>query len=258
MSVHKELATLATVEGCAINLATLADARDRLADAAEAGEGFTLFTLNLDHLVKLRTDRSFREAYGRATFVSADGAPVVRLARRQGASLKRTTGADLILPLCEEAAFRRIPVFLFGSTPESLAGTAEELRRRYPGIIIAGMESPAQGFDPESPEADAVIDRIADSGARLCFVALGAPKQEIFSDRAAARRGGVGYLCIGAALDFISGHQVRAPRLMQATGFEWLWRLLTNPRRMADRYARCALLYAEVALSSTPRQPANR
>jgi len=253
---NPKLATLAVVDGCPINVATLGEACDRLADTAEAGEGFTFFTLNLDHLVKLRRDPAFHGAYGRATFVSADGAPVVHLARRQGARLERTTGADIVLPLAAEAARRRLPVYLFGSTRESLAGAARELVARYPGLEIAGLESPPQGFDPASPEADAVIERIAASGAKFCFIALGAPKQEIFADRALQRSAGVGYLCIGAALDFISGHQTRAPRFFQTAGIEWLWRLMTNPRRMASRYASCAVVYAEM-LASPPRRAAD-
>jgi exopolysaccharide biosynthesis WecB/TagA/CpsF family protein len=231
-----------------INLATMDETVTQLASDAAAGHGFTMFTLNLDHLVKLRVDRAFRAAYQAATYVSADGWPIVYLAKRKGAKLERTTGADMVEPLCAEAARRGIPVFLFGSSSTSLETAATRLRRRYPELIVAGMESPAYGFDPGSAAAEAAADRMAASGARLCFLALGAPKQELFADMALRRHPHLGFLCVGAALDFIAGHQERAPRLMQQTGTEWLFRLMTNPRRLAGRYARSALLFARLLL----------
>ncbi len=238
-----------------INLATMDETVRRLADDAEARRGFTIFTLNLDHLVKLRVDRLFRAAYLRARYVTADGWPVVWLARRKGAMLERTTGADLVEPLCAQAAKKGVSVYFFGSTDQSLDAASAWLLARYPDLKIAGTSSPDFGFDPCSKQADAAIDEIAASGAGLCFVALGAPKQELFADRACERAGEIGYLCIGAALDFLAGHQQRAPRWMQKTGTEWLYRLLTNPRRLAGRYLRSGLIFAEMAIRQLLHRP---
>lgn len=221
---------------------------DRLVDDAQNGEGFTIFTLNLDHLVKLRVDKLFRAAYLRAKYVTADGWPIVWLARRKGALLERTAGSDLVAPLCERAARKGVSVYFFGSSEESLQAASKALLQRYPDLLIAGTESPAYGFDPSSKIADEAIDRITQSGAGLCFIALGAPKQELFADRAHRQQGQVGYLCIGAALDFLAGHQQRAPRWMQKTGTEWLYRLVTNPRRLAARYASSGLLFGEMVV----------
>ncbi len=239
---------LATLDGQKINVATLAEAVAGCMERLRAGRGFSLFTLNLDHMVKRRADPAFRDAYARADLVTADGAPVVRLARRQGARLERTTGADLVDPLCAAAAREGAPVYFFGSSDATLARAADELRRRHPGLIVAGHEAPPMGFDPRSPAAERAGAAIAASGARLCFVALGAPKQEILADRLSRRHPGVGFVCIGAALDFISGEQNRAPRVFQTSGLEWLWRLAGDPRRLAGRYARCAALLADLAL----------
>ncbi|MBE7220596.1 MAG: WecB/TagA/CpsF family glycosyltransferase, partial [Caulobacteraceae bacterium] len=210
-------------------------------DLCRRGESFTLFTLNLDHIVKRHRDLAFRAAYARATLVSADGWPVAAAARRQGGRVERVTGADMILPVCEAAAREGVPIYLFGATPESLAAATKALMARFPRLDIRGAEAPPMGFDPTSETAHAMAERIAASGARLCFVALGAPKQELFSDAMAAKFPGIGFLCIGAALDFISGHAKRAPRLAQAVGAEWAWRLATEPRRLGRRYAECLL-----------------
>lgn len=239
----------ARVDGWGINLADEASALDQIIGAGKAGHGFTVFTLNLDHLVKLRTSAAFRKAYSHASFVTADGAPVARLARRQDAGIVRTTGADLVQPLVQRAADAALPVFLFGTSPAVLAEAGRRLAQMSQGRLdVVGTLAPEHGFDPEGPAADEAIARIRASGARLCFVALGAPKQEIFSARAVAQGVEAGFVCIGAALDFVSGDQVRAPQFFQSAGLEWLWRLGTNPRRLAARYAQCALLLARITV----------
>lgn len=243
--------TLASIDGWAINIADMTQAVAAIADAAEAGEPASVFTLNLDHLVKLRTSAAFRAAYRKARFVTADGAPLVWLSRAQHRGIERTTGADLVLPLADEAARRGLSVYLFGSSPQVLAKAGERLAANTDGkLSIAGSEAPPMGFDPEGAEADAAIARIVESGARICFVALGAPKQELLAARAHTQGAPVVFVCIGAALDFLAGAQVRAPHFMQASGLEWLWRLGTNPRRLAYRYAQCGLLFARLAVSA--------
>ncbi len=246
--VSRDLAPLALIDTQPINIATQTDVLGRISARMKAGLGFTLFTLNMDHLVKRRGDEKFRAAYDRATFVTADGAPIVALARRQGAKLERTTGADMVWPVCELAARDGIPVYFFGSSKESLDAASVELKAKYPSLDIRGMESPPMGFDPSSKEADAYGQRIVASGAKLCFVLLGAPKQELFSDRMWMRYPRLGFLCVGAAVDFISGQQKRAPVLMQKLNLEWAWRLMTNPGRLAMRYAKCAALLTDLAM----------
>ncbi len=246
---REPLTPLATVDGWAINLPDQTAAIAAVVSAAKAAQSFTVFTLNLDHLVKLRTSDAFRQAYGAATFVTADGEPVARLARRDDRRIVRTTGADLMLPLAEACAEADLPVFLFGTSPAVLGRAGDRLVQNTGGRLeIAGTLSPPHGFDPEGPEADAAISRIRQSGARVCFVALGAPKQEIFAARAQAQGVEAGFVCIGAALDFLAGEQIRAPHAFQKMGLEWLWRLGSNPRRLAQRYAQCAILLAELTL----------
>ncbi|MDX2306621.1 MAG: WecB/TagA/CpsF family glycosyltransferase [Hyphomicrobium sp.] len=239
----------AVVDGWTINIANSDAAISAAIETASRGAGFTLFTLNLDHLVKLRDTASFRNAYHQATFVTADGMPVAALARAQDSRIVRTTGADLLIPLALAAAEAGLPVYLFGTSAEVLGEAGRRLSDNSEGRLdIAGSASPPPGFDPESAEADAYIDAIDASGARLCFVALGAPKQELFAARAVARGARCGFICIGASLDFIAGKQVRAPLLVQNAGAEWLWRLLSDPRRLAKRYALCAIHLIRIAV----------
>lgn len=239
------------VDGWPINLFDLQTAVRQIIAAAQLEKPFTVFTINLDHLVKLGQNEAFRDAYRAADFVSADGAPLAWLARRQNPAVERTTGADLLLPLIEAAASEKLPIFLFGTSPDALAQTRTRLTDSIGGSLqIAGALSPSASFDPRGPEADMAIDSIRRSGAKLCFVALGAPKQEIFAEY--ARRAGLncGMICIGAAIDFVAGSQIRSPMFFRQTGTEWVWRLASNPRRLAKRYLDCAVIFAKIALRS--------
>lgn len=233
--------TVVDIDTWRINVPDQSTLLDRILCDVRARQSGTVFTLNLDHLAKLRHDRAFREAYRRARHVSADGMPVVLLARAEGAAIERVTGADLIEPLCRVAAMARVPVYFFGTGTSVLDRAIARLKEMFPDLIVAGAEAPAMGFDPRGAAADAAAQRIAASGAGICFVALGAPKQELFSDFAAARTRGVTWLGIGASLDFIAGERLRAPRIFQMTGLEWLWRAAQEPRRLVPRYADSAL-----------------
>ncbi|WP_342028809.1 WecB/TagA/CpsF family glycosyltransferase [Aliiruegeria lutimaris] len=222
---------------------THATAADLLADLERllvGGKGFAAATVNLDHLVKLRQSEAFRRAYSGHSHVVADGNPIVWLSRLSGQPVTLVPGSELIEPLADMAARTGIPVGFFGATANSLESSSVELERRYPGLSVATRIAPPNGFDPSGEEADARIAEMARSPARLWLLALGAPKQEIFAVRAWQKLPDRGFLSIGAGLDFISGEQVRAPALIRALALEWAWRMASNPRRLAPRYARCA------------------
>lgn len=212
-----------------------------------AGQGFSVATLNLDHVVKLRRDPVFRRAYAAMSHVTADGNPIVWLSRLAGYRLDLAPGSELVEPVAAAAARAGAPVAFLGSTAAALERAEAALVRRHPGLAVAARIAPPMGFDPEGPAADAAIETLAASGARVCFLALGAPKQEILAARAQERLPQVGFLSVGAGLDFVAGTQVRAPALVRAFAAEWLWRLGTDPRRLARRYALCLAILPRLA-----------
>jgi exopolysaccharide biosynthesis WecB/TagA/CpsF family protein len=242
-----------TVDGITINVLSLPEAVSSIVSAAQAGDNFSVCTLNLDHVVQLQQRPDFRAAYRRARFVTADGFPIVVLSRLLGVRIERTTGADLVEPICQEAGRKGLPVFLLGSNELTLATSARRLSERFKGLQIAGYFAPGSNFDPYSEEADFAIDSIRVSGAKLCFVALGAPRQELFAARCLDELNGTGMLCIGAALDFIAGTQTRAPSITQKVGLEWAWRMLRNPRRLGPRYARCMAIVPRLVARTIPQ-----
>lgn len=220
-----------------VNVADWQSLEDALCERVARGEGFALATLNLDHLTKLRDPGPFRIAYDAQDFICADGNPITWCARLAGQPVALLPGSDLVLPLCSLAVDLDLPVGLLGSTEDSLAGAARVLRARLPGVQIAAMIAPPMGFDPASADADDVLRRLEAAGVRLCFLALGAPKQEMLAARGRAVTPGIGFASIGAGLDFLSGHQTRAPAWVRRLALEWLWRLLSSPARLTKRYA---------------------
>jgi N-acetylglucosaminyldiphosphoundecaprenol N-acetyl-beta-D-mannosaminyltransferase len=215
------------------------------------GAAFSVNTLNLDHVTKLRDDAEYQRIYGTARYVVPDGFPIAMAGSLVlGRRVPRVCGSDLIEPLCARAGADNLPAFLYGSETKHLLAAADILRQRYPKLRIAGCRAPSMGFDPYSEEANRDISEIARSGAKIVFVALGAPRGEVFSARLAERMTSGAALSIGAGLDFIAGAQQRAPRVFRRTGLEWLWRLANDPRRLAGRYARSAAILPGVLIGT--------
>lgn len=210
--------------------------------------GFRLATLNLDHVVKLRHSADFAQAYAAHSHITADGNPIVWLSRLAGEEIELLPGSDLVLPVATLAVETGTPIALLGSSKDALAGASAALQAQLPDLRIALQIAPPMGFDPAGPLADEFIEQLDGSGAGLCFVALGAPKQELFAARAGASLPHMGFLSIGAGLDFLSGHQRRAPKLLRRFSVEWLWRLGQNPKRLAGRYAACLAILPGLAL----------
>ena len=167
----------------------------------------------------------------------ADGAPVVALSRLLGTPLQeRVPGVDLIDPLCAKAAVMDLRVYLLGAAPGSARLAAGRLAARYPGLNIVGTACPRPGFENDSAVTDRVLSGIRGSEPNLLFVCLGSPKQEKWIAEHLERFPPLVAVCAGAGIDFLSGARRRAPATWQRAGFEWLYRLLQEPRRLGHRY----------------------
>lgn len=238
-----------------INIADRDGLEQAISDRFASRRGFALATLNMDHLDKLRRDRAFRTAYAAQDLVVADGNPIVWMSKLAGRPVDLMPGSDLVLPLARLCAEHGVAMALVGSTQDSLEKAAEVLRRAAPGLEIPCCIAPPFGFDPAGEEAKAILEQVAASGARFCFLALGAPKQEIFAALGREVAPHIGFASVGAGLDFLAGSQVRAPRWVRRLALEWLWRLLSSPKRLAGRYARnFAILPGHVIRSLTRKQ----
>lgn len=233
-----------------ITTPTRAGLLDEVETCLKEGRGFTLATINLDHAVKLRSDPAFRAAYLAQTHVVADGNPIVWLCRLAGYEVELVPGSEMVEPMTALAAKHGVGVALFGSTQASLDLAADRLEAAHPGLKVVSKISPPMGFDPMGDDAARLMEEVRASGAGLCFLALGAPKQEMLAARAMDLVPNCGFASIGASLDFIAGHQTRAPKWVQKIAMEWLWRMLGNPKRLAARYAACFAILPGLGVSA--------
>jgi N-acetylglucosaminyldiphosphoundecaprenol N-acetyl-beta-D-mannosaminyltransferase len=202
----------------------------------QAGSGGAVFTPNVDHIVLAEEDPRLRDAYGRANLSLADGMPVVWAARLLGQPVpEKVSGSDFVPALLERAAERQWRVFFLGGAPGVGTLARDKLRERLPGLAIVGVHAPPIDVD-DSAQREDLIARIREASPHLVFVALGAPKQEIWIDRARASLRPAVLLGVGASLDFIAGTMPRSPRWMSDAGLEWLFRLAREPKRLWRRY----------------------
>lgn len=209
-------------------------AMNRLLGWAHARESHYVTICNVHVVVTASRDAGFRAVINASDMATPDGAPVAWMLRRQGfAGQTRISGPDLMWALCERATKENLTVYCYGSSEATLALLAQRLRAAFPSLLIT-MESPP--FRALSAEEDAAaVERINASGAGLVFVGLGCPKQERWM---AEHRGRINAVMIGvgAAFDFHAGTVRRAPAWMRDNGLEWLYRLLSEPRRLWKRY----------------------
>ena len=187
-------------------------------------------------IVESIIDPKLMEKVNRFDSVLPDGQPVRwALNNLYRVGLKeRVYGPELMLRLCSRAAQGGIPIYLYGSTQEVIDLLQERLLAQFPGLEIAGAESPP--FRQLTPEEDAeMVRRINGSGAGILFIGLGCPKQDHFAADHADRIEAV-QVCVGAAFEFHAGTKSMAPAWMQRNGLEWVYRLTREPRRLWKRY----------------------
>ena len=218
-----------------IDALTLTGALDAIEGLVNARCGGAVYTPNVDHVVSAETNAALHAAYQQATLSLADGMPLVWVAPLLGARLpERVAGSDLFVPLMQRAAERRWRVYLLGGGPGVAAVAAARLASDF-GVDIVGWDSPMVAPDG-TDRTGGSLERVHAANPDILIVALGNPKQELWIARAGDALGRTVALGLGAALDFLVGHQKRAPRWMARAGFEWLYRLVHEPARLGRRY----------------------
>lgn len=190
---------------------------------------------NAHSLVTARQDLQFQSVLNNASMATADGAPVAWMMRRLGfLTQMRINGPDLMWKYCKYAEMVGDKVYLYGGTEHTLDILKAKLAVAFPNLVIAGAYSPP--FRTLTPEEDlAVVDKINNSGAGTVWVSLGCPKQEVWMADHLGKINAV-MIGVGAAFDYHAETIKRAPLWMQNSGFEWAYRLLSEPRRLWKRY----------------------
>jgi N-acetylglucosaminyldiphosphoundecaprenol N-acetyl-beta-D-mannosaminyltransferase len=223
------------VLGLPVHAVTYASATDRVLAWARAGASRAITLAGAHGLVTAQDDAALHQTYQYADLNCPDGMPLVWALRQQGIpTAERVYGPDLMLHVCAAAAREGVPVGFYGGHEDRLPALLARMRELFPGLDVAYAYSPP--FRRLTDEEDqAVVDAIAASGARILFVGLGCPKQELWMG---AHRGRVPavMLGVGAAFDFHAGFLRQAPAGLQRMGLEWAFRLAVEPRRLWRRY----------------------
>lgn len=242
----------------------LKEAVDIIADASLNKRKGLVVTPNVDHVVMMESDSDMRLIFQEALFSFADGMPIVWLSRLllDSPLPERVTGADLFPALCETAAAKGLNVFFLGGNPGVADTAARKLKSKNPDLNICGTYCPPYGFESDEQETRRIIDLINTCKPDILFVGVGTPKQEKWAYKNCESLNTGPILCIGASFDFIAGTLKRAPVIIQKSGFEWLWRLIKEPRRLWRRYLLrdsrfIFLALREIYISKKKRQKSN-
>lgn len=207
----------------------------------------THYVVTLDALAALRTrtDRAYRKAVREASLVLVDGKGLQWGLRLLGKRVQeRIAGIDFLDSLCRSAAATGIPVFFLGGKPGVTTKATRVLLEKYPNLDVRGAE---HGYFGEEQEEE-LIRKVQESGARLLFLGLGVPRQEIFMNLKGKSLGNLVVLGVGGSFDVLSGNLQRAPEGWQKLGMEWLFRLYQEPWRFW-RVARLPLFVVVVILT---------
>ncbi len=222
--------------GIAIDQLNFDEAVDRIREFLIDGRSHQVVTANLDFLSIAERSSEFRSTINSADLAVADGMPLVWLSRLKGTPLpERVTGVELVDACCEIAAETGEGVFLMGAAPGVAQAAAAQLKQRYPTLRIAGAYTPPMGTMRRKETAN-LVKTIRDAAPAFLFVALGAPRQDLWIRDHLAELNVPVAMGVGCTFDLLAGTSSRAPLWMQSAGLEWAYRLVREPRRLWRRY----------------------
>jgi N-acetylglucosaminyldiphosphoundecaprenol N-acetyl-beta-D-mannosaminyltransferase len=221
--------------GMRVDATSYVDAVRRVIAWARAGESRSVAVATVNNVMEAHDDPSFLEVMDDADLVTPDGMPLVWGLRTLGVpGATRVYGPELTPIVLREAERADLPVGFHGSSPDVLETLLTRVREDHPSLRVVYAVSPP--FGATSPEDDRrTVEAIEASGCRILFVGLGCPKQERWMTEHHGRVQAV-MLGVGAAFDFLAGTKRQAPERLQRMGLEWLFRLVTEPRRLWKRY----------------------
>ncbi len=216
-----------SILGVRIDIVTMREALERVFQMLTSDTQHHIMTPNPEMLVRSHRDPAFRALLNASSLNIPDGTGLLWAAKRSGQVLpERVTGIDLLCEICLRADVP--PVFLLGAAPGVAEKAADVLRKKNPSLRIAGTLAGSPG----EREEEEIVSRINASGAKILFVAYGAPQQDVWIRRNLRKMPSIAVaMGVGGAFDFLAGHRMRAPKIVRSLWLEWLWRLIQEPHR---------------------------
>lgn len=193
--------------------------------------------VNLDVLRQVTNSGELKELVNSANLVVADGMPLLWASRIQGTPLPgRVTGSSLISTLSAELGRHGRSVYLLGGNEGAAQAAGARLQQAFPGFSLAGWHCPPYGFEHSPEEVERIVRLLEAAQPDVVFVGLGFPKQDRLIAQIRQTLPAAWFVSCGISFSFLAGEVRRAPHLVQALGFEWAYRLVQEPRRLAKRY----------------------
>jgi N-acetylglucosaminyldiphosphoundecaprenol N-acetyl-beta-D-mannosaminyltransferase len=224
------------VLGVGISAINLGQAIEHLNASIAAGDRQYVCVCNVHSVMECQRSAEVRHVFNQAGLVTPDGMPLVWLLRQAGyRHVSRVYGPDLMLAVIEQSQRTGHRHYFYGGVPGVADELAVAMRRRFPGITIAGLSTPAFGPVRELCTED-VAERINRAQPDIVWVGMSSPKQDLWMSCMRARLRAPVLVGVGAAFDFHTGRVRQAPRWMMRSGLEWGFRLVQEPRRLWRRY----------------------
>jgi N-acetylglucosaminyldiphosphoundecaprenol N-acetyl-beta-D-mannosaminyltransferase len=230
------------VLSCFISQCTFDEVVNSVIDLAKSKKSSYICICNVHSIVESYFSTKFRDVINGSCIATPDGMPVAWFIKRvYKSNQKRVCGPDLMPKILKRAESEGVSVYFYGSSTETLNNLILNTQLKFPDLNIAGYFSPPYApLDQEQLEQH--VNHIKQTKAQIVFVGMGCPKQELLMHKVYRNVPAV-FLGVGAAFDFMAGTTSRAPRFMQNYGFEWLFRLFENPRRLFFRYFKTNLVF---------------
>lgn len=230
-----------TVLGIPVNTENYDELLPKVFERIETKQKSLIVAINPEKIISAKQSPELKKLLVDAEFQIPDGIGVILASKIQKGNItSRVTGVDMMLRLCEEAAKREKPIFLYGGKPGIADQAADKLKELYPTIQIAGTQD---GYEKDNQK---VIDKINAAKPDLLFVAMGSPKQENWINANRDMLHPTIYQGVGGSFDVLAGNVQRAPEAFQKVGMEWFYRLMKEPHRI-KRQIKLPLFLLEVA-----------
>lgn len=202
----------------------------------QSAEAHYVCVTGVHGVMESQQDISLRQIHNEAGMVTPDGMPLVWLSKLYGHyHVRRVYGPDLMLAVCDHSIAKGYRHYLFGSSDKVLENLKQNLTSRFPGLQIVGEFSPPFRQITQD-EDEQIVHQINQTLPDIVWVGLSTPKQERWMAAHIGRVNASVLVGVGAAFDFHAGMKRQAPNWMQGSGLEWLFRLATEPKRLAGRY----------------------
>jgi N-acetylglucosaminyldiphosphoundecaprenol N-acetyl-beta-D-mannosaminyltransferase len=222
-----------TLFGCPIDTLTFDDTLRRIEDSIQKRRPIRHCAINAAKIVKIQSDRTFREIVVSSDLISPDGQSIVWASRFLKKPLpERVTGIDLMQRLLKLASEKGYKVFLLGAKEEVICELKEKLKRELPNLNLVGCRNGY--FSPD--EEEGIVKEINEKKPDILFIGMSSPKKEYWMSKYQSALKVSFVMGVGGSFDVLVGKTKRAPQWMQRVGLEWFYRFWQEPTRMWKRY----------------------